>query len=219
MKKKNAPSRYRTATQGRPCGLPVHDRFYVDRLVTIGAKIGKRGVRLQVGSTCPWQPAHFSLYAHAYCHSNNPQTFKGTHKSTRRSFRCQCKNGLAVFFLTIGTTTILWAAGFGATLGPDGGYSVAFQALFLYFLERLWNDLRGNDFTFVIWTTGQPRNWRWTWSISEVLASFRVRQWREWPFEWFYGRCGGKCLVFCFVENTSFYSLFSGKHVRDFTFC
>ena len=106
---------------------------------------------------------------------------------TRRSFRC-CKNGLAVFFLDIRTTTILRAAGFGATLGPDGGYSVAFQALFLCSLERLWLDLRRKGFTFVIRTTWPPRKWRWTWSISVVLASFCVRQWRKWSFEWLHFR-------------------------------
>ena len=79
--------------------------------------------------------------------------------STRRSFR-SCKNGLAVFFLAIRTTTTLRAAGFGATLGPDGGYSVAFQALFLCSLERSWLDLRGKGFTFVIRTTWPPRKWR-----------------------------------------------------------
>ena len=105
-----------------------------------------------------------------------PRHSKARTMSTRRSFRC-CKNGLAVFFLAIGMTTILRAAGLGATLGPDGGYSVAFQGLFLYFLERSWLDLPGKDFTFVIRTTGSPRNWRRTWSISEVLASFRVREW------------------------------------------
>ena len=114
-------------------------------------RLARRGVRLQLGCTCPGSlpSANFSLNAHAYCHSNRPKTFKARTMSTRRSFRC-CKNGLAVFFLAIGTTTILQAAGFGATFGPDGGYSVAFRALFLYFLERSSLDLHGKDFTFVI---------------------------------------------------------------------
>ena len=96
----------------------------------------------------------------------------------------------------------------------------SFRLFFFYFLERSWLDLRGKDFTFVIPTTGPPRNWRWTWSISEVLASFRVRQWRKWSLNDFtFGPCGGKCLVFCFVGNNFFCSLFFDKHVRDFTFC
>ena len=57
-----------------------------------------------------------------------PRHSKARTMSTRQSFRC-CKNGLAVFFLAIEMTTILRAAGFGATLAPDGGYSMAFQAL------------------------------------------------------------------------------------------
>ena len=176
MHKKHAPSRSRTATQGRPCGLFTMSAF--DCLVTISAKTGTQ--RCQVAAwlymplaacSVPFSAKMRMLIAIAIV----PRHSKARTMSTRRSFRCW-KSGLAVFFLATGTTTILRAAGFGATLGPDGGYSVVFQALFLYFLERLCLDLRGKDFTFVIPTTGPPRNWRWTWSISEVLASFRVRQ-------------------------------------------
>ena len=150
-----------------------------------------------------------------------PRYSKARTMSTRRSFR-SCKNGLSVFFLAIGATTRLRAAGFGATLDPiKGGYFVAFR-LFFHYLERSWLDLRGNEFTYVIRTTGPPRSWRWTWSISELLASFCVRQWREWSFKWLHFRpLWRKMLQGCSAswKTIFFCSLFFDKHVRDFTFC
>ena len=73
--------------------------------------------------------------------------------STRLSFRC-CKNGLAVFFLAVGWTKILRAAGFGATLGPDGGYSVAFQGLFSSLFGKIVALLTWEGFYIC-----DPNNW------------------------------------------------------------
>ena len=44
----------------------------------------------------------------------------------------------AVFFLVIAMTTRLLWASFGAAFGPVGGRSKAFQAFFLYLLQRLY---------------------------------------------------------------------------------
>ena len=106
-----------------------------------------------------------------------PRHSKARTMSTKRSFRC-CKNGLAVSFLANGTTTtpIPQAAAFGAALGPNGGYSVAFQAFFFLHFGKVVAGLKWEQFyiSFVSRTTGSHRNWRWTRSISEVLASFCV---------------------------------------------
>ena len=83
MHKRHAPNRSRTATITR--AVLVHDvRF--DGLVTIGAKTGTVArERCQVAAcrlnTAPGSlpSAILSLHAHAYCHSNSPKTFKGTH--------------------------------------------------------------------------------------------------------------------------------------------
>ena len=88
----------------------------------------------------------------------------------------------AVFFLFIATTTRLLWASFGATLGQFGGRSKAFQALFLYLLERLSLDLRKGDFRFSILCLEQPRSRRLTGSFLQILASFCVSQWRKWQF-------------------------------------
>ena len=133
-----------------------------DCLVTIVAKTGTQRCQVAAWLNMPLAacPVPFSAYMRMLIAiAIVPRHSKACTMPTGRSFRC-CKNELAIFFLTIGTTTIFRAAGFGATLGPDGGYSVAFQALFLYFLKRSRLDLCGKDFTFVIRISGPPRNWR-----------------------------------------------------------
>ena len=53
-----------------------------DRLVTFGAKTGKRevsGCRLVVNAPGSLPSPISSQYPHAYCHSNSHQTFKRTH--------------------------------------------------------------------------------------------------------------------------------------------
>ena len=87
---------------------------------------------------------------------------------------------------------------------------MAFQAPFLYLLEKLWLDLRGNDFTFVIQTTGHPEIggehgvFRRFLQVS-VYVNGESGRLNDSTF----GRCGGKCLVFCFVENYFFFVLCS----------
>ena len=95
--------------------------------------------------------AILSLYAHAYCHSNSPKTFKGTHNVNKTIVSLLQEWACRLLPRRTTTTPVPWAAAFGAALGPNDGYSVAVQALFLYFLERSWLDLRGNDFTLVLW--------------------------------------------------------------------
>ena len=107
MHKKHAPSRSRTATQGRPCGLFTMSAF--DCLFTIGAKTGPQRCQVAAWLYMPLAacPVPFSTYMHMLIAiAIVPRHSKARTMSTRRSFRC-CKNGLAVFFLTIGTTTIL----------------------------------------------------------------------------------------------------------------
>ena len=106
-----------------------------------------------------------------------PRHSKARTMSTRRSFRC-CKNGLAVLFLANGTTTtpVPQAAAFGAALGPNGEYSCGLSGSFSLLFGKVVAGLTWERFyiSFVSRTTGSPRNWRWTRSISEVFASFRV---------------------------------------------
>ena len=107
MHKKHAPSRSRTATQGFPCGLFTMSAF--DCLFTIGAKTGPQRCQVAAWLYMPLAacPVPFSAYMHMLIAiAIVPRHSKARTMSTRRSFRC-CKNGLAVFFLTIGTTTIL----------------------------------------------------------------------------------------------------------------
>ena len=101
-------------------------------LVTIGANTGTQRCQVAAWLYMPRAacPEPFSAYMRMLIAiAIVPRHSKARTLLTRLSFRC-CKNGLAVFFLAVGRTTILRAAGFGATLGPDGGYSVAFQGLF-----------------------------------------------------------------------------------------
>ena len=173
------------------------------------------GCSLAVYAPSSLPSAILSLFAIAIV----PRHSKARTMLTRRSFRCS-NNGLALFFLAIGTTTMLLVARFRATLEPDGRYSVEFQAVFLYFLERSWLDLRGSDFTFVIRTTGHSESGcehRAFWRIFQVSVYVKGRESGNLNDSTF-GCCGGKWLVFYSMENNFFCSLFFDKPVRDFTF-
>ena len=169
MHKKHAPCRSTTATQGRPCGLFTMSAF--DCLVIIGAKTGKRevsGCSLAVHAPGSLPSAILSLYAHAYCHSNSPKTFKGTHKSTRRSFRC-CKNRLLPRDWYDNNTSSRWTwRNFGTWWQIFCGLSGSFSLIIGKIVARLtcerFNICGPNNWPL--------RNWRWTWSISKVLAKF-----------------------------------------------
>ena len=144
--------------RGHPSCLLTMSAF--DRLVTLAPRLARERCQVAAWHASGSLPSAVSLYAHAYCHSNSPKTFKGTHNVNKTivSFLQEWAFRLLPRHWCDNNTSSHWIwRNFGIRSWSD---ILWLSGSFFHYLERSWLDLRGNDFTYVIRKTGPPRSWR-----------------------------------------------------------